>query len=212
METLQIGESKMDNNENVKTEKLKPGDIKTTQCPRCGIDITTTVDKYGLYSFPELCPQCGINMEFYKKNNNIEWLKKQREECVKKLKDIKEEQDQIKQDQKAFSFWKAFIKNINQDGSIVLAIVGVLGLFTSIVGSYDYAKGNTEEPAVLLAWCMTLVFFAIPFYRGISNISQPIDRLDYVIKSKEKYTTQIRQLDKEIEHRKRMEETGSHNK
>lgn len=52
---------------NVKNENVKPGDIKTTQCPRCGHKITTTVDQYGLYSFPELCPQCGINMEFYRK-------------------------------------------------------------------------------------------------------------------------------------------------
>lgn len=190
----------MDNNENVKTEKLKSGDIKTTQCPRCGIDITTTVDKYGLYSFPELCPQCGINMEFYKKNNNIEWLKKQREECVKKLKDIKEEQDQ-------FSFWGVFIEHVKYDPLCWLFYgLGALSFLLGIIGC-PILGFKESVGCLLIAPIMALIAGSIaPTGDALQQQNKVNNDKFYQDNEKKILTTQIRQLDKEIERRKQMEE------
>ncbi len=200
METLQIGESKMDNNENVKTEKLKPGDIKTTQCPRCGAKITTTVDKYGLYSFPELCPQCGINMEFYRENNNIEWLKKQREECVKKLKDIKEEQDQ-------FSFWGTFIEHVKENPICWLFYgLGALSFLVGIIGCPTLGFKESVDCLLYAPIMCSIAGSIAPTVIAVKEQDKVNDNKLYQDKCKEKYTTQIRQLDKEIERRKQMEE------
>jgi len=190
----------MDNNENVKTEKLKPGDIKTTQCPRCGIDITTTVDKYGLYSFPELCPQCGINMEFYKKNNNIEWLKKQREECVKKLKDIKEEQDQ-------FSFWGAFIEHVKCDPICWLFYgLGALVFLVSILMCFAIDVKEGIEGMLFSLIACSIVGSIAPTIDALQQQDKVNNEKFYQDNEKKILTAQIRQLDKEIERRKQMEE------
>ena len=189
----------MDNNENVKNENVKPGDIKTTQCPRCGHKITTTVDKYRLYSFPKLCPQCGINMEFYRKNNNIEWLKKQREECVRGLKKIKKEQDQ-------FSFWGVFIEHVKENPICWLFYgLGVLCFLVGILNCFTF--GIKELESTITVTLMALIVGSIaPTVVAVKEQDKVINKKFYQDNEKKILTTQIRQLDKEIERRKQMEE------